>query len=209
MAVDPEAADHEPLEVAGEEVRQPERRRLLVGQRGRSRRGRRRTRSSGRRAGARRPPRRGPARAGRRCRSRRRRRRSARSPRARASRIRARTAPGCRRAGCGGRAAGRRRRRSGSGRVSSTSSRASAPQPMTSDAVGRPRLVRLADQRANGGRASARFGPRPPSIGPPAGPFGGRLVEPRARSFLGPPGGPRHEGRRGATRLRPRHDARR
>ena len=34
MAIDPEAADHEPLEVAGEEVGQPERRRLLVGHRG-------------------------------------------------------------------------------------------------------------------------------------------------------------------------------
>ena len=37
VAVDAEAADHEPLEVAGEEVGQPERRRLLVGQSGEGR----------------------------------------------------------------------------------------------------------------------------------------------------------------------------
>ena len=94
VAVEPEPDDDEPVEVAGEEVGEEERRGLVRRSGARSRRARHRTRSSGRRAAARRrAPRRGPRPACRPCRSRRTRRRSRSYP-ARRRRIRSRTASG-------------------------------------------------------------------------------------------------------------------
>ncbi len=110
VPVQAEAGDHQPVEVAGQEVGQEERRRVVVGDRGEVGGARRRTRSSARRAAVPRPRPRGRGRAGRRSRSRHRRRRSARSAVEPPGSWRARR-PGCRPAGCAGWPAGRSGRR--------------------------------------------------------------------------------------------------
>ena len=155
VSVEAEADDDQRVEVAGEEVGQEEGRRVVVGEPG-----------EGLAAGvelvavgAGEPldalGARGPDRAGHRSRSRRRRRRSCRTCRGPRGSCAGRP-PGSARAGCGAWPAGRSPRRdSKPGRlVSSTSSRASAPQPMTRTL--RPRRV-VPEGRAHAGRLRRRW----------------------------------------------------
>ena len=133
MAIEAEAADHQPVEMAQQEIGDVERAGLVVGERREALRCRRRTRSNARRGCARRSPPTAPRRARRRCRNRRRRRRSTRTGRGWRESSRARRRECARGWLC--RSAGRHctsRCGQAFARRNAAISRASAPQAITS-----------------------------------------------------------------------------
>ena len=204
VAVDPEAADHEPLEVAGEEVGQPERRRLLVGQAGEvgaageelvamgagqplhALLGEDRVeQAAGAAVGV-----------------------GDEDPLVAVAPALTDPSPDARRDAAGpvvelGRQAGDVDVRQRPGQLDQFARQRPAPDD---EDRGAPALGpwAVADQRASGGRAATPILAGPPWLGPLAGPFGGgppsaERFEGRLASLLGPPGGPRP--RAGAARL--------